>query len=397
MRRFKLSTKLKEKAQAPLPTEIERPGAPKEPAVRKWLLRLITLAALLGVIYFVFKDIFLTEIDGLIEPEKITVQAPTDGTLITYYDKGDTVPPNKVIAKIYNPEVEESLQGLKETLKVLLKWKEELKSENIRRKEEIEENRKTATFSLLLQTPTADEIEKELRLLKEKEARLLEERELLKSQILKIKRLITEGAATQGELTAKIKQLTAVETSLADVRAKIYQLKEKLKIIRNRPPLKEKVETNPLLPQIATIDYQISSLRATIEKLSSKLSSSFISFPFEVRISEILPSGSFVSKGTNIITAIRPDRFMVTAFVEPKKASKIRIGERVTIVLPNGTRLKGEVVKFEPTLVLKPAVLVGPLEKRTLTLPVRIRILEEKEVRKIVYENMPVTVIFNNL
>jgi len=398
MKRFKLSDKLKERSKAPLPTEIERPTERKEPVLRKWLIRGISLLVILLIFYVLFKDVFMSEVDGLIEPEKITVQAPTDGTVITFFAKGDTVPANKVIAKIYNPELEESIKSLKETISLLMKWKEELKEENEKRKFDIKQSKELSKFSLLVSAPTKEEITRALAALRQKEATLIEEREVLKEEISKLQRLIEVGAATRSELNLKLRQLSTVEAAIADVKAKISQLYAKLKILKSEhPPLNADVDINPLLPQLQSVDYQIASLKSNLEKLTSKLNTAFISLPFKVKISSIVPSGSYVSKGTNVLSAVRLDKFIVTAFVQPKDAKKIRIGERVTIILPTGEKVKGEVIKFEPTLVLKPAVLVGPLEKRTLVLPVRIKILEQEEVRKIAYENMPVTVVFNNL
>jgi len=398
MKRFRFSEKLKEKARAPVPTEIERPTERKEPVLRRWLIRGISLLVVILLFYILFKDVFVSEVDGLIEPEKITVQAPTDGTVITFFSEGDTVPPNKTIAKIYNPEIEESIKSLKDTIAMLLKWKEELKAENERRKLDIKQSKELTKFSLLVSAPTREELARALSALKQKEASLIEEREVLKEEIRKLQKLIEVGAATRSELTLKLKQLTSVEAAIADLKAKMSQLYARLKVLnRERPPVDENVEINPLLPQLQSVDYQIASLKSTLEKLTSKLDTAFISLPFAVKISQIVPSGSFVSKGTQVLSAVRMDKFIVTAFVDPKDAKKIRIKDRVTVILPTGEKIKGEVIKFEPTLVLKPAVLVGPLEKRTLVLPVRIKILEEKEVRKIAYENMPVTVVFNNL
>jgi len=395
MKRVKFSEKLKERSRAPVPTEIERPTERKEPVLRKWLVRGITLLVLLLLIYVLFKDVFTSQVDGLIEPERITVQAPTDGTVITFYSKGDTVPAGKTIAKIYNPELEESIRSLKETLQILIKWREQLKEENERRKLDIKQNKELTKFSLVATVPTKEELARAIAALKKKEVALVRERENLKAEISKIEKLIEVGAATQSELNLKLRQLASVEAALADLKARLSQLYAKLKVLKSeKPPLNADVEINPLLPQLQSLDYQIASVKSSLEKLTSKLNVAFISLPFEVKISSIVPSSSYVSKGTNVLSAVRLDKFIVTAFVEPKKAKDIKVGQRVTVVLPTGEKLKGEVIKFEPTLVLKPAVLVGPLEKRTLVLPVRIKILEEKEVRKIAYENMPVTVVF---
>jgi len=394
MRRFKLSEKLRKKAQAPLPTEIERPTGEKEPKFRKWLIRIISISIVLAIAYILFQNIFISKVDGLIEPEEITVESPADGTILSFFDEGDFVPAGKTIAKVFNPEVEKSIKDLNFTIRELIKWKKELEKENQRRKEEVKANKELSQFSLLISTPSKEEIVKEIRILKSKEARLLEEKTLIESEISRLRRLVQLGAATSSELEAKLRKLSTVESALADVRATMVKLKTKLKLLKEKPTLAQ-VDINPLLPQIQSLDYQIISLENTVRKLSAKLSTFYISFDYPVKISEILPSGSAVSKGTVILKAIRPDKLVVTAFVEPKKANRLRIGDRARIVLPNGVKLEGEIVRFGSSLILKPAVLVGPLEKRTLVLPVKIEILEPKEVRKIAYANMPVTVIFN--
>lgn len=400
MKRFPLSEKFKKKATAPLPTEIERPQAEKEPVLRKWLLRGVLIILLVGVIYFVFRDIFFVKVKGLVKPEKITVQANTDGVFIALASVGETVEPNRVVGKIYNPAIEAEIKALNESIKLLTAWREKLKSENLTRKELTEFNLQLTKASQSLKFSSPETIRKKLESLYEERASLIESITQLSEKLRRIKELIQVGAATELDFESVESKLIRLQSDLSAINSKISDLEERLKKAEEFQKIEKKIsrnlEINPLLPDIVSIDSKIDSIKSRIHVLESEVSSEFISFPFKVKIASILPSGTRVIKGTQVLTALNVQRYYVVAYVPPDRGKGIYVGENVKVILPNGVKLKGTVEGFEPTLVLKPAVLVGPLEKRSLVLPVRIRLLgKEKEVRKIVYENMPVTVVFN--
>ena len=400
MKRFSLSERFKKKAAAPLPTEIERPQKEREPVLRKWLLRSFILILLAGTIYFVFKDVFFVKVKGLIKPEKITVQSNIDGVFIAFASVGDTVEPNKVIGKVYNPSVESEINALKDTLNLLLNWREKLKQENLSRKELSEFNYKLNEISQSMKFSNPKTIKKELESFYRERALLIENKVELSRKLNQIKKLIEIGAATEIELESIKAKLIQIESQISAVNSKITLLRERLKKAKEFQKLAEETKKtlgiNPLLPNIASIDAEISSIKSRIQVLESKVSSEFISFPYRVKVAAILPSGTRVVKGTQLLTVFNTEKYYVIAYVPPEKGKGIYRGEMARIILPNGAKLKGVVEGFEPSLILKPAVLVGPLEKRSLVLPVRIKILgNEKEVRKIVYENMPVTIVFN--
>jgi len=148
MKRFTLTKKLKEKATAPIPTEIERPTERREPPFRKWFFRSFLFIIFLGIVYIVFKDLIFVEIKGLVRPEKITVKAPFDGTFIAFASVGDLVEKDHPIGKIYNSKVESEIKSLQETLKLLLSWKERLEEENSLRGKLEELTLSTRTYSL---------------------------------------------------------------------------------------------------------------------------------------------------------------------------------------------------------------------------------------------------------
>lgn len=400
MRRFSLSERFKRKASAPLPTDIERPQEGKEPVLRKWLLRGVILLFLAGLFYFVFKDVIFVKVKGLVRPEKIIVQARTDGTFIAFASVGDIVEPGKVVGKIYNPAVESEIRSLKSTLNLLLNWRDKLEKENLSRKEQLEFNYKLSELSEAARFSDPETIRKELNTLYRERALLLESRADLIRKMRRVKKLIKVGAATELDLESLRDKLVRLESQISAVNSRIAVLREKLKKSEEfkqiAGKMKETIGVNPLLPNIASIDSEISAIKSRIEVLESKVSEEFISFPYKVKVASILPSGTNVVKGTQLLSVFNLQKYFVIAYVPPDRSKGIYKGERVGIVLPNGAKLKGVVEGFEPTLVLKPAVLVGPLEKRSLVLPVRIKILEnDKEVRKIVYENMPVTIVFN--
>ena len=400
MKRFSLSERFKKKASAPLPTDIERPGREKEPVLRKWLLRGTILLILIGLIYFVFKDIFFVKVKGLIKPEKIVVQSNTDGTFIAFASVGDELDPGKIVGKVYNPEIESEIKSLKSTLNLLLNWRNKLEEENLLRKKQLELNYNLNELSESTRFLEPETLRKELNDLYRERALLIETKVDLLKKKSQIKKLIEVGAATELELESLRDKLIRLESQLSTVNAKIAILKEKLKKAKEfkqiAQKLKETTGTNPLLPNIASLDSEISSIKSRLEVLESKVSGEFISFPYKIKIASILPSGTRVVKGTQLLSVYNLQKYYVIAYVPPDKAKNIYVGEKVGIVLPNKKKLEGIVEGFEPSLVLKPAVLVGPLEKRSLVLPVRIKILEEnREVRKIVYENMPVTIVFN--
>ncbi len=400
MKRFSLSERFKKKASAPLPTDIERPGREKEPILRKWLLRGTILLILIGLVYFVFKDILFVKVKGLVKPEKIVVQSNTDGTFIAFASVGDELDPGKIVGKVYNPEIESEIKSLKSTLNLLLNWRNKLEEENLLRKKQLELNYNLNELSESTRFLAPETLRKELNDLYQERALLIKTKVDLSKKKSQIKKLIEVGAATELELESIRDKLIRLESQLSTVNAKIAILKEKLKKAKEfkqiAQKLKETTGTNPLLPSIASIDSEISSIKSRLEVLESKVSGEFISFPYKIKVASILPSGTRVVKGTQLLSVYNLQKYYVIAYVPPDKAKNIYVGEKVDIVLPNKKKLEGIVEGFEPSLVLKPAVLVGPLEKRSLVLPVRIKILEEnREVRKIVYENMPVTIVFN--
>ena len=398
MKRFSFSSKLRQKAKAPIPTEIERPTQEKEPVLRKWLLRSFLIALVIALAYFVFRDILFTEVKGLVKPEKIVVQSNTDGIFISMVSIGDVVEPNHLIAKVYNPDLEAEIGALKQTLNLLISWRDRLKDENLVRKELTEFNQKLSTLSASLTFSDPETIKKQLKALYRERAAILEDIANLSRRLKQVRELLNVGAATQLEVDSIQSKLVNLQASLSTVNLKISELRERLKKAEEFKVLEKKVEEstgiNPMLPNIASIDSEIASIKSRLEVLESKVSNEFISFPHRVKVASILPSGTQVVKGTQLLSVLDMDRFYVVAYLPPDKAKDVYRGQEVKIILPNGAKLKGTVESFEPTLVLKPAVLVGPLEKRTLVLPVRIKISGEKEVRKLVYENMPVTVVF---
>ena len=400
MKRFSLSERFKKKASAPLPTDIERPGREKEPVLRKWLLRGTILLILIGLIYFVFKDIFFVKVKGLIKPEKIVIQSNIDGTFIAFASIGDELDPGKIVGKVYNPEIESEIKSLKSTLNLLLNWRSKLEEENLLRRKQLELSYNLSKLSESTKFLDPKTIRTELNNLYRERALLIETKVDLLRKENQIKKLIEVGAATDLEIESLRDKLVRLESQLSTVNAKIALLREKLKKTEEFKQIARKLEettgANPLLPNIASIDSEISSIKSRLEALESKVSEEFISFPYRIKIASILPSGTRVVKGTQLLSVYNLQKYYVIAYVPPDKAKNIYVGERVGIVLPNKEKIEGVVEGFEPSLVLKPAVLVGPLEKRSLVLPVRIKILEKnREVRKIVYENMPVTIVFN--
>ena len=400
MRRFSLSERFKKKASAPLPTDIERPQGEKEPVLRKWLLRGVILFFLASLIYFVFKDVLFVKVKGLIKPEKITVLSNTDGVFISMASVGDILNPGKVVGKVYNPAIESEIKSLKSTLSLLLSWREKLKKENLSRKERLELKYKLSELSEAIRFSDPQTIRKELNTLFRERAFLIENRADLLRNIERVKKLIEIGAATELDLESLRDKLVRLESRISMINSRIAVLQEELKKAEEFRKIAEKIKKtvgeNPLLPTIASIDSEISSIKSRIEVLESKVADEFISFHYRVKVASILPSGTRVIKGTQLLSVFNLQKYYVIAYVPPDRAKGIYKGEQVDIILPNGAKLKGVIEGFEPSLVLKPAILVGPLEKRSLVLPVRIKILEkDREVRKVVYENMPVTIVFN--
>ena len=400
MKRFKLSDALKKKATAPVPTELERPVQAKESPIRKWILRIIIFFIFLSIVYFVFRDIFFVEVKGLIKPEKIVVYAPFNGVFISFTFVGSIVEPNKPIGKIYNPEIESEIKALKDTLKLLVFWRKKLKEENNNRKELEKINQEIRNLTQLYDVPNPQLLKKSLNYLYKQRELLIEKEHQLRRRLIDVKKLVKIGAATKLDLEAIELKLLKIETDINTINSEISKLEDKIKRAEElKKYLKETakvVDVNPLLPNLSSIDSEISSIEERIQKLSAKVNSEFISFPFKVKVASLIPSGSYVIKGTQVASVFNLNNYYVIAYVPPDRLKRIYIGEYVKVILPNGKKLKGIVSAFKPSLVLKPATLVGPLEKRSLVLPVKIKILlEDKEVRKIVYENMPVTVIFN--
>jgi hypothetical protein len=399
MKRFSLSEKFKRKAAAKAPLEIERPSKQEEPLLRKWFLRGILLLMVAALAYFVLKDVFFVEVRGLIRPEKITVESPSDGIFIPLASVGDVVEPNKPVAKIYNPQLEAEIKALTKSLRLLELWREKLKEENAARKELEELRQKVDKAFRLYTVPDPKALREELDSLYQQRKYLLEDLVDKERKLKRLKELVTVGAATESELLTLKSTIDKIRSSISALNSKIARLKDELRraeqLKRLAKEIKEVVGFNPLYPNLASIDRDIDTIRSRLKVLESKLSVEFISFPFRVKVSSALPSGSYVVKGTNVLSVLNVEKYFVIAYVPPKLVSKLYRGEFVKILLPNGDKLKGKIVNFEPSLVLKPPVLVGPLEKRELVLPVKIQILgDEREVRELVYEDMPVVVVF---
>ncbi|GAB6076744.1 HlyD family secretion protein [Desulfurobacterium crinifex] len=390
MKRFTLTKKLKEKASAPIPTEIERPTERKEPPLRKWFFRSFLLIIFLGIVYIVFKDVIFVEIKGLVKPEKITVKAPFDGTFIAFASIGDVVEKDHLIGKIYNSKVESGIKSLQETLKLLLSWEDRLKEENSLRRKLEKLTLSTRTYSL--SDPIT--LRKELRSLYREREKLVEMAADTEERLKKLKALVEIGAATELEVEKEKEKLIKLKREIDRVNSKTAQIEGKLKKAKELEKLIKSLKgsPSPLITSLSSIDFQIDRVKQKINELSSSVALSLIKFPFKVKVSQIATTGSYLSKGDNVVTVFNMNNYFVEAYFPPKEAKKIHIGDRVKVLLPTGEKLEGVVEAFEPNLILKPNVLVGPLEKRTLVLPVKIKLINQ-EGRSIVYENMPVTVL----
>lgn len=330
MKRFSFSNKLKQKAKAPVPTEIERPVQEKEPVLRKWVLRGFLVALVIALAYFVFKDILFTEVKGLVKPEKIVVQSNTDGIFISMVSVGDIVEPNRLIAKVYNPDLEAEIKSLKQTLELLISWRDKLKKENLARKELTEFNQELSTLSTSLTFSDTETIRKQLKALYRERAVILENIANLSHRLNQVKELLSVGAATQLEVDSIKSKLASLQSSLSAVNFKINELREKLKKAEEFKLLERKVKestgVNPMLPNIASIDSEIASIKSRLEVLESKVSSEFISFPHRVKIASILPSGTRVVKGTQLLSVLDMEKFYVVAYLPPDEAKSVYRG-----------------------------------------------------------------------
>ncbi len=399
MKKFTLSKKLKEKAQAPESIELERPEA-KEYTLRKWFIRLAPLVLIGVVLYFIFKDVFFLELDGLIVPEKVKYTSPIEGRFIAYAKVGDVVEPNKVIGKIYNPSFETEKKVLSENLQMYTMWKEKLKNENFNRKKLNLINQEIAKLNQISRIDNPESIKKEIELLKRNKELLLKEEEVLKKKISDIEDLIKIGGATEGELLAVRKDLVKIQLNITSIDSKINKLYDRLAKLTPLVNLLKKesstIETNPLLPNLIYLERDISSLKSKLNILDSKSSVENISFPFRAKIASILPSNSFISSGVDVVTVFNIDSYKIVAYALPEDAKQLSVGMQVSLILPSGEKLEGIISGFGSTLVLKPTVLVSPLEKRKLVLPVMVKLPQGEILRReMLYENMPVKIRIN--
>jgi multidrug resistance efflux pump len=95
---------------------------------------------------------------------------------------------------------------------------------------------------------------------------------------------------------------------------------------------------------VTALKQQQAAARAQTQKADVRLSYSEITAPIsgtvDVRAARV---GEFVAAGQPILTLVNPDSLWVRADVEESYIDRVRLGDRLTIVLPSGSELPGTV------------------------------------------------------
>ncbi|WP_457627203.1 HlyD family secretion protein [Persephonella sp.] len=392
MKKFNIGKKLKEQRQPLQPPEIGREPVDRKTVIRrKWFFRIVYTVVILLILWLLLKDLFITQTKGLVKIREITVTAPENGYFRPLCKAGDKVEPERPLGQIKNPEIEGELESLKETLSLLIQWRERIKEENEKRQrlERIKSYMKIASTTSVDITGLENQLNEAKKLRQEVKQQVIHQEE----KIQQLKKLVGNGVVSLSDIQAEEQRLISLRRQLLDIEDRVLTLESRLKAIRAEKRLLSKYpEIQPMIAQIESIDEKISRIKSRIKVLSSSIKDSTISLPYSVVIQSVLPENRYVTKGETVITALRPDEYYIEAYVEKNKLDEVIIGRKVTIVLPDGNEIEGVIEEKGSSYILKPHILVGPLERRDLVLPVKIK--PEKGVENVLHNNMPVDIIF---
>ena len=384
MKRFSISKNLRERFRAPTPLEVEHPPPLPPSRARKWFLRIVSFFIFIGILIVLFREFFTYRFTGIIESDKSVIYSTISGKFESYVKVGNKVEKGKVIGIIKNPSREKEIEALIQKIKKLEKIKKKISKEGTRKA-------KQDKILVTLRVNSPQSIKKEISILKNRLNQIEKEERELESRLNKVKKLLNKGYATlydinllRNNLKNLVKEKERIQIELT---AKEEELKKATYLSKTGTP------PNPFLPLITSIDTQIEQTKAQLERLKSE-SVQLIKAPFPAKVSFVFPSCSTINTGEKVVELIKENSYKVIVYIPSKVLTEVKLGDEALVKLPSGKILKGNIVKINPNLKLKPPFLVGPLEKRGLHGEIEIKL---KEKGNELYENLPVTVYIPKL
>jgi len=392
MKKFNIGKKLKEYRQPLQPPEIGRkPVDKKTIIIRKWFFRFVYTVVILLILWLFLKNIFITQTKGLVKIREVTITAPESGYFRPLCKEGEIVVAERPLGEIYNPELDEELRTLKSTLEMLTDWKEKIIVENEKRREfeRINNYIKMLSATTIDSTRLKAQIEQAEKLKNQLEEQLKRQ----EKKVDNLQKFVKSGVASILDLQYEEERLLSLRSRLIEIEEKIALLESKLKAIDTEKRLLTQYPSiDPLIMQIVTVEERISDVQRRINVLSSSLKSTIIKLPYKVKIQNVEVKDKYVTVGETVITALKPDAYYIEAYVEKDKIDEVIKGREVKIILPGDREIFGIIEDVSSSYILKPHILVGPLEKRDLVLPVKI--IPEEGVENVLHNNMPVEIIF---
>ncbi len=189
------------------------------------------------------------------------------------------------------------------------------------------------------------------------------------------------------EVESTIKQLTKEKKQLEKELEKIESLyKRRIISLSDKIPVVSLVKNLEI--QIASLKQKKKSLKIELLDTEEKLRASreksspykYISSQSGFVLEKYVTLDSIVFPGDDILRISTGKPKFILAYFSLKELDSIKLGNPVTIELPNGRKIKGNISKIFPEAGYKPSFILRTFERREMALKVLIKPLDTKDL-----------------
>ena len=203
-----------------------------------------------------------------------------------------------------------------------------------------------------------------------------EQKDFYRKRLQQYESLFRQGAATQAEIATARSQYNSALENLASLE-------------------KARHSDQGTRPETFQIGARIQQLTSDLERITFQKQQLLMLSPEGGLITEIFAQpGEFLGKGQPLLELITPDKTLIHAFIPPKHQDYARVGENVTVTLPNGKSAKAKITSVPGVTRRSLAEDISVLEMPRSTILAYLQFIEPVETQLI--NGIPVKIKFHH-